>query len=81
MNIQLKPLAERKVSVYDVIERLRPKLSVIRGSTLYLQAAQDVRVGGRSSAALYQFTMRGDNVQDLTKLRPAHAVGACGAFA
>jgi multidrug efflux pump len=42
-------------------------LSVIRGSTLYLQANQDVRVGGRSSAALYQFTMRGDNVQDLTK--------------
>jgi multidrug efflux pump len=70
VNIQLKPLAERKVSVYDVIERLRPKLRVIRGSTLYLQAAQDVRVGGRSSAALYQFTMRGDNVQDLTTYGP-----------
>jgi multidrug efflux pump len=70
LNIQLKPLAERKVSVYDVIERLRPKLRVIRGSTLYLQANQDVRVGGRSSAALYQFTMRGDNVQDLTKYGP-----------
>ncbi|MBV9769849.1 MAG: multidrug efflux RND transporter permease subunit [Bryobacterales bacterium] len=66
LNLQLKPLAERKVSVYDVIERLRPKLNVIRGSTLYLQAAQDVRVGGRNSAATYQFTMRGDNVQDLT---------------
>jgi multidrug efflux pump len=66
VNIQLKPLAERKVSVYDVIERLRPKLSVIRGSNLFLQAAQDVRVGGRNSAATYQFTMRGDNVQDLT---------------
>jgi multidrug efflux pump len=70
VNIQLKPLAERKVSVYDVIERLRPKLRVIRGSNLYLQAAQDVRVGGRSSAALYQFTMRGDNVQDLTTYGP-----------
>jgi len=66
LNIQLKPLSVRKVSVYDVIERLRPKLNVIRGSTLYLQAAQDVRVGGRNSASLYQFTMRGDNVQDLT---------------
>jgi multidrug efflux pump len=66
MQIQLKPLAVRKVSVYDVIERLRPKLGVIRGSTLFLQAAQDVRVGGRNSASLYQFTMRGDNVQDLT---------------
>jgi multidrug efflux pump len=37
---------------------------------LYLQAAQDVRVGGRQSAALYQFTMRGDNVEDLTKYGP-----------
>jgi len=65
MNIQLKPLAQRIVSVYDVIERLRPKLNTIRGATLYLQAAQDVRVGGRMSASLYQFTMRGDNLQDL----------------
>jgi multidrug efflux pump len=70
MQIQLKPLAVRKVSVYDVIERLRPRLRVIRGGTLYMQANQDVRVGGRSSAALYQFTMRGDNVADLTKFGP-----------
>ena len=70
MQIQLKPLAERKVSVYDVIERLRPKLNVIRGSTIYMQATQDVRVGGRNSASLYQFTMRGDNVQDLTNYGP-----------
>ncbi len=67
VNIQLKPLAQRKVSVYQVIERLRPKLAVIRGATLYLQASQDVRVGGRTAAALYQFTMRGDNLQDLDK--------------
>ncbi|HVP00053.1 MAG TPA: multidrug efflux RND transporter permease subunit [Bryobacteraceae bacterium] len=66
VNIQLKPLAERKVSVYEVIDRLRPKLARVRGATLYLQASQDVRVGGRMSAALYQFTMRGDNVKDLT---------------
>jgi multidrug efflux pump len=70
MQIQLKPLEERKVSVYDVIERLRPKLNVIRGSTNYMQASQDVRVGGRNSPSLYQFTMRGDNVQDLTKYGP-----------
>ena len=66
VNIQLRPLAERKVSVYEVIDRLRPQLARVRGATLILQAAQDVRVGGRSSAALYQFTMRGDNLQDLT---------------
>jgi multidrug efflux pump len=66
VNIQLKPLSVRKVSVYDVIDRLRPQLARVRGATLILQAAQDVRVGGRSAAALYQFTMRGDNLQDLT---------------
>jgi multidrug efflux pump len=66
VNIQLKPLAERKVSVYEVIDRLRPQLARVRGATLILQAAQDVRVGGRMSAALYQFTMRGDNLVDLT---------------
>ena len=66
VNIQLKPLTERKVSVYDVIDKLRPQLARVRGATLYLQASQDVRVGGRQSAALYQFTMRGDNLQDLT---------------
>ncbi len=37
---------------------------------LFMQASQDVRVGGRKSAALYQFTMRGDNVQDLTTYGP-----------
>ena len=66
VNIQLKALSTRKVSVYEVIDRLRPQLGRVRGATLYLQAAQDVRVGGRMSAALYQFTMRGDNVKDLT---------------
>jgi multidrug efflux pump len=65
VNIQLK--AQRGVTVYDVIERLRPKLNAIRGANLYLQAAQDVRVGGRSSAALYQFTLRGDNLADLNQ--------------
>jgi multidrug efflux pump len=66
VNIQLKALNVRKVSVYDVIDRLRPQLGRVRGATLYLQAAQDVRVGGRNAAALYQYTMKGDNIQDLT---------------
>ena len=42
MNIQLKPIEERKISVYGVIDRLRSKLSSMRGATLYLQASQDV---------------------------------------
>ena len=68
--ISLKPLAERKVAADVVIARLRPKLAVIPGATLFLQASQDIRIGGRGSSALYQFTMRGDNLQDLTVYAP-----------
>src|SRR6185437_270310 len=64
MFVLLKPLNERKIPVDLVIGRLRPKLARIPGATLFLQASQDVRVGGRSSAAQYQFSMRGDNVED-----------------
>jgi multidrug efflux pump len=70
MFIALKPLAERKVSADMVIARLRPKLARVPGATLYLQAAQDVRVGGRMGNAQYQFTMRGDNLDDLLAFAP-----------
>jgi hydrophobe/amphiphile efflux-1 (HAE1) family protein len=70
MFISLKPLAERKISADQVIARLRPKLAHVPGATLFLQASQDIRVGGRSSAAQYQFTMRGDNIQDLIDYAP-----------
>jgi multidrug efflux pump len=70
MFISLKPLQERKVTADLIIARLRPKLSRIAGATLILQAAQDIRVGGRNSAAQYQFTMRGDNLQDLITYAP-----------
>ncbi len=63
--ISLKPLEEREVAADNVIARLRPKLARVPGATLYLQVSQDVRVGGHSSSALYQFVMRGDNLQDL----------------
>jgi multidrug efflux pump len=68
--IALKPLAERGISADYVIQRLRPKLARVPGATLYLQASQDVRVGGRGSASLYQFTMRGDNLNDLIAYGP-----------
>jgi multidrug efflux pump len=68
--IALKPLEERKVSADLIIARLRPRLARVAGATLYLQAGQDVRVGGRGSAALYQFTMRGDNLNDLVTYGP-----------
>jgi multidrug efflux pump len=60
--IALKPLAERKVSADQIINRLRPKLAVVPGATLYLQAVQDVRIGGRQSAAQYQYTIQSDNL-------------------
>jgi len=68
--IALKPLDERKVTADRIIARLRPKLASVPGATLYLQASQDVRVGGRQSNAQYQFTMRGDNLEDLVKFSP-----------
>jgi len=70
MFVSLKPLAQRKTRVDQVMGRLRPKLARIPGATLILQASQDLRVGGRNSAALYQFTMRGDNLHDLLVYAP-----------
>jgi multidrug efflux pump len=68
--VALKPLDERKVRADRIIARLRPKLGQIPGASLYLQASQDVRVGGRQSNAQYQFTMQGDNLTDLTTFAP-----------
>ena len=70
MFISLKPPAERKITADLIIQRLRPKLARVPGATLYMQAAQDVRVGGRFGASQYQFTMRGDNIQDLQNFAP-----------
>jgi multidrug efflux pump len=63
--IALKPLAQRKVSADQIINRLRPKLAVVPGATLYLQAVQDVRIGGRQSAAQYQYTIQSDDLPTL----------------
>ena len=68
--VSLRPLAERKLSADLVIARLRPKLAKLPGATLFLQAAQDLRVGGRQSNAQYQFTMQGDNLTDLSLYAP-----------
>jgi multidrug efflux pump len=68
--ISLKPLEQRKTSADLVIARLRPKLARVPGATLFLQAAQDLRVGGRQSNAQYQFTISGDNLNDLNQFAP-----------
>jgi multidrug efflux pump len=68
--ISLKPLEERKISVYDVINRLRPKLAVVAGAQAFLQAGQDLRIGARLSAAQFQYTITSDNLRDLEKWGP-----------
>src|SRR5579863_3116584 len=66
----LKPLAARKLSVDQVIGRLRPKLNQVPGARLFLQAVQDIRVGGRPSNAQYQFTLQGDSLAELSDWAP-----------
>jgi multidrug efflux pump len=75
--VSLKPRAERGVSVDQVMARLRGKLARVPGATLFLQAVQDIRVGGRQSNALYQYTLQGDSLDDLRTWTPrlADALG------
>jgi multidrug efflux pump len=68
--IALKPLHQRKIGAPAIINRLRPKLNRLPGASVFLQAAQDLRIGGRGSAALYQYTVQADNVSDLTHWAP-----------
>ena len=75
INIALKPLNERKISAAAVIDRLRPKLNRLPVASAFLQAAQDLRVGGRSSNAMYQYTIQSDNVQDLAHWGPILLAG------
>src|SRR4029079_1328467 len=70
MFVSLKPLNERKESVDQIVARLRGKLSRIPGATLYLQAVQDVRIGGRQSAAEYQYTLQSDDLSSLIEWTP-----------
>ncbi|MBV9302125.1 MAG: multidrug efflux RND transporter permease subunit [Acidobacteriaceae bacterium] len=68
--IALKPLNERKATADQIIARLRPKLNSIPGVTLYLQATQDLRIGGRQSAAQYQYTLQSDTLTELIHWAP-----------
>jgi multidrug efflux pump len=71
VNIGLKPLEQRNhVSASRVIDRLRPKLTSIPGATVFLQAAQDLRIGGRQSNAQFQYTLQSENLSDLVKWGP-----------
>ncbi|MCU1242120.1 MAG: acriflavin resistance protein [Candidatus Acidoferrum typicum] len=67
---QLKPLNERKLSADQVIARIRRATSRVPGAALYLQAVQDLTVGGRFGGAQYQYTLQADNLADLTHWAP-----------
>ena len=69
--IALKPLAERKVGAPQIINRLRARLNRLPVAAVFLQAAQDIRIGGRLSNAMYQYTLQADTVQDLFRWGPA----------
>jgi len=68
--ISLRPLSERKLSADQVIDRLRPQLAVVPGAALFLQAAQDIRVGGRQGNAEYQYTLQGATLAELNEWGP-----------
>jgi multidrug efflux pump len=70
MYVTLKPLNIRKIGAPEIINRLRPKLGRLTGASSFLQASQDLRIGGRSSNALYQYTIQADNVIDLSTWGP-----------
>jgi multidrug efflux pump len=67
--ISLKPENERP-GINQVMGRLRRALSVVPGATVFLQPVQDIRVGGRLSNAMYQYTLRSDDLQTLNEWVP-----------
>ncbi len=68
--ISLKPLSERGVAADLVIARLRQQMAAVPGATLFLQAVQDIRVGGRAGNAQYQYTLQGSTLEDLAEWAP-----------
>jgi multidrug efflux pump len=70
MFIALKPLRERGISSDHVIARLRPQLAKVPGAPTYLQSIQDLRIGGRSSSAQYQYTLQSVDLPELNTWAP-----------
>jgi multidrug efflux pump len=68
--MSLKPLEERNASAMQILARLRPKMNALPVASAFLQPAQDLRIGGRQSNALYQYTIQSDTSQDLAKWGP-----------
>jgi multidrug efflux pump len=70
LYVALKPLAARDVSASQLIDRLRPKLNRVTGASAFLQPVQDLRIGGRSSNAMYQYTIQADSSKELVTWGP-----------
>ena len=70
MFVSLYPLAQRGISVDGVIGRLRRSMAVVPGATLFLQAVQDIRIGGRASNAQYQYTLQSPTLEELNDWTP-----------
>jgi HAE1 family hydrophobic/amphiphilic exporter-1 len=68
--ITLKPRNERKANAQQIISRLRPKLEAVPGARLYMQAAQDVRLGGRPTRTQFEFTLQDANLAELNEWAP-----------
>jgi HAE1 family hydrophobic/amphiphilic exporter-1 len=70
MFITLKPRSEREASAQQIMARLRPKLEKVEGARLYMQAAQDVRLGGRPTRTQFEFTLQDANLAELNEWAP-----------
>ena len=68
--VALKPYAERHATADQIVARLRPKLARVPGVSLFLQAVQDVRLGGRGSRTQYQYTLEGAQLEELQTWAP-----------
>jgi hydrophobic/amphiphilic exporter-1 (mainly G- bacteria), HAE1 family len=66
----LRPRGERKASADDIINRLRPQLAQVPGATLFMQAAQDLNIGGRTTRTQYQYTLQDADIDELNDWAP-----------
>ncbi|CAN5151625.1 multidrug efflux RND transporter permease subunit [soil metagenome] len=70
MFITLKPRDEREASAQQIIARLRPKLEKVEGARLFMQAAQDIRLGGRATRTQFEYTLQDANLGELNEWAP-----------
>ncbi len=78
MYVTLKPIGERDSNAQQIIARLRPKLARVEGARLYMQASQDVRLGGRATRTQFEFTLQDANLDELNEWAPKILEGMKG---